>query len=476
MRLFEMLVILTNFLAFIIFSFPQFSVVRQTGYISIILLPMIAQLLFEESRWQMVPAYMLSALFFLLWLLNRIVTTPMVPHRFFINLAIVLGIIVFTISVTLPFLFPVFRFPQPSGPYQIGTMTYHWVDTNRQEFFSTNPQARREVMAQIWYPAKTDPSAPHTYYLQHPEVLAATLRILHLPTFLFEHFKYVPTHAILSAPLAEDKASYPVLIFLSGRGGYRQSNTFQIEELVSHGYIVVGIDQPYAASGVVFPDGRLIAMDSRMYNPKNVGHDPFTDLAVPFLAQDVTFTLDQLTLLDKTDSGDILSGRMDLQHVGIFGVSLGGIVTGEACRLDSRLQACLVMDAFMSASVVQAGLQQPAMWISRDAQTMELEGWAESDIDETQSTMRAVYATLPGPGYLVLIPGLFHPDFTDAPLFSPLASQMGLSGRIPAERAHHIINVYSLAFFDQHLKEVPSDLLAGPVKEYPEVLFETRQP
>jgi hypothetical protein len=28
-----------------------------------------------------------------------------------------------------------------------------------------------------------------------------------------------------------------------GRGGYRQHNTLQVEELVSHGYIVAAIDQ-----------------------------------------------------------------------------------------------------------------------------------------------------------------------------------------------------------------------------------------
>ena len=35
-------------------------------------------------------------------------------------------------------------------------------------------------------------------------------------------------------------------------------NTFQVEELVSYGYIVAAIDQPYAAAEVVFPDGRKV--------------------------------------------------------------------------------------------------------------------------------------------------------------------------------------------------------------------------
>ena len=172
-----------------------------------------------------------------------------------------------------------------------------------------------------------------------------------------------------------------------------------------------------------------------MYDPAHPGHTSFLDEVIPFLAQDVSFTLDQLAALNLADPNDILTGRLDLQHAGIFGVSLGGIVTGEACLLESRLQACLVLDAFMPASVVESGLQQPTMWISRDEETMQREGWQQADIDETQITMRTVYASLPGDGYLVLAPGMFHPDFTDAPLFSPLASMVGLSGSYKAQQA-----------------------------------------
>jgi hypothetical protein len=35
-------------------------------------------------------------------------------------------------------------------------------------------------------------------------------------------------------------------------------NTYQVEELVSHGYIVAAIDQPGAAADVVFPGGRQV--------------------------------------------------------------------------------------------------------------------------------------------------------------------------------------------------------------------------
>jgi hypothetical protein len=298
---------------------------------------------------------------------------------------------------------------------------------------------------------------------------------------------------MLSASVADNEPSYPVLLFLEGATGFRQMNTFQVEDLVSHGYIVAAIDQPGAAADVVFPDGHQVvglSLDQmglirQSYLPAEQapllnGH-AFQNGIIPYFAQDVTFTLNQLTALNEADPHGILTGRLDMQHVGTFGVSLGGIVVGEACRLESRLRACLVMDAPMSSDVVQSGLQQPTMWITRDAETMRLEreragGWPEAEIQAHQSTMRAVYQSLRGAGYFVRVPGMFHSNLMDIPNWSPLASQLGLTGPIDGQRAHNIINAFSVAFFDRHLKGQPAALLDRPAEQYPEVLFETHQP
>jgi hypothetical protein len=89
--------------------------------------------------------------------------------------------------------------------------------------------------------------------------------------------------------------------------------------------------------------------------------------------------------------------------------------------------------------------------------------------------MRAVFESLPGDGYLVLVSGMFHLNLTDISYWSPLMSWLGLTGPIDAERAHNIINAHSLAFFDRHLKGLPTTLLDSPAEQYPEVLFETRR-
>ena len=60
------------------------------------------------------------------------------------------------IAVALPMMVPVFGFPHPTGPYEIGTLTYHWVDASRSEVFAADPKERRQLMVQIWYPAKAN--------------------------------------------------------------------------------------------------------------------------------------------------------------------------------------------------------------------------------------------------------------------------------------------------------------------------------
>ena len=102
-------------------------------------------------------------------------------------------------------------------------------------------------------------------------------------------------------------------------------------------------------------------------------------------------------------------------------------------------------------------------------------GWPEAEIEAHLTSMRAVYGSLTGAGYFVQVPGMFHSNFLDVPLWSPLASMIGLTGPIDGRRAHEIINAYSLALFDRHLKGRPAALLDGPATQYPEVLFETRR-
>ncbi len=510
MRTWESLLLLADLLAFLVFSIRQLRGrlwMRNSPAIAMVALVMAAaQWLAEGPRWQMLPAYALTVLFLLAGLLQNSVPTGglngrMWPHPTAAAVAIALGALGLVMAAALPMMAPVFRFAHPSGPYVIGTLTYHWVDASRAEAFAADPKERRQLMVQVWYPAQANPSARRAAYIANADTVTAAFARLHdKPAFLFGHFKYVTTNA-LSSVAAADQPRYPVLLFLEGATGFRQMNTFQVEHLVSHGYIVVAIDQPGAAAAVVFPDGRhavgltvpqFHSMVGPSYMPVGTisartgvllpnGNALRDNSIIPYLAQDVPFTLDRLAALNRADPNGILAGKLDLQRVGVFGVSLGGIVAGVACRLDARLRACLVMDAPMSTDVVKAGLEQPSMWITRDAASMRLErqragGWPDAEIEAHQTSMRAVYAGLSGAGYFVRVPGMFHSNFTDIASWTPLAPWLGLAGPIDERQAHRIINAYSLAFFDRHLLDRSATLLDGASKKYPEVLFESRRP
>ena len=137
---------------------------------------------------------------------------------------------------------------------------------------------------------------------------------------------------------------------------------------------------------------------------------------IRYFAQDAVFVLDQLEVLNRTDPNGIFGGKLNLRRAGAFGVSLGGIVAAQACHLAPRLKACLMMDAPMPVDVVNSGLQQPSMWITRDCAGMRLErqragGWSEKEIRAHQASMRAVYQSLPGAGYFAVAGESVAPSF-----------------------------------------------------------------
>src|SRR5215207_7800379 len=164
MRPLEILLSLANLLAFLVLAVPRLRAVPWVRHLAPIALPIaVAQVLVEGPRWQMVPAYALTGLFFLIWLLQNIAPAGKLAghrrtNRLAIGLAVGVGVLGLAISIVLPMVLPVFRFPHPSGPYEIGTLTYHWVDADRPEVFTADPGDRRELMVQIWYPAEGDPS------------------------------------------------------------------------------------------------------------------------------------------------------------------------------------------------------------------------------------------------------------------------------------------------------------------------------
>lgn len=365
------------------------------------------------------------------------------------------AVLAWLVVMGLSLLLPRFRFPALTGPYQVGTETRHWVDATRNG---------RELMVQFWYPTSSDVHLPRARYMHDATAFA---KAVHVPGWLLRYLNTIPTHAYENAPLAPEKPTYPVLLFSHGLTGVRMQNTWQCQELASHGYVVVAPDHTDYAAVTAFPDGRLQTFDPLRIGitPEmmaRAGQDPAQFLAyyqaiqaaVAVEAADLRFLTDQLHLLHEVDPRARFTGRCDLAHLGAWGHSLGGATAWEFCRVDPRCRAALNLDGPPPEESGMTGIPKPIGHI-RSSNPPHFASAAVQALaqDKTTDAVARSCAASPGPWYQVRLARSGHFSFSDAPLLAPrtfgrFPTLLGTGGR----REVRALNAFIVAFFDRYLE------------------------
>ncbi|MBF2005062.1 MAG: hypothetical protein IGS49_06250 [Chlorogloeopsis fritschii C42_A2020_084] len=389
---------------------------------------------------------------------------------------------------------PGFRLPAPSGSYAVGTTAYYLVDSSRKETYSaeiynlqtqklaTTPRATdsRELMVFIWYPAKSQPKAKTIPYIDEGFALATAESMganfgVSPEQFVKLVTQTIQTNAIPKAELANKLKRYPVVIFSPGFGATPKLYTIQLEQLASYGYVVVAVNPTYEAP-VLFPDGQVITQSSVFdFSSANKQTEQRTfNQAVAIRAKDIVFVLNELNRLNVKDPQRLFTERLDLSRVGIFGHSLGGDTAIEAMWRDRRLKAGINIDGGSYGKLLSSGnkdsLNRPFLGISHDG---------------ADDALRLFYQRQKNNAYRLTVKGSKHTTFTDFGLILPAflahsttqaQSQIQQAiGSIDPQRAAKIASAYTLAFFDQYLKNKSKPLLRRASPEYPEVLIESRK-
>ncbi len=260
-----------------------------------------AHLFVEGYRWQMLPAYIVAVELAAVAALNA-KAGPKVPRMVAATGRILAGVAVL-VSGFLAWAFPVPDLPEPSGKYALGATTAYLKDETREEIYTDAIGDRREIMAQVWYPADPAPDAAPSAWVSNASVIGpAIARWVNLPSFLFDHINLVWSKSHVDAPIAAN-SPYPVLLYSHGWGGFRQINQNQLEQLASLGYVVVAVDHTYGAIVTEFPDGRIVA-NKRSILPPSGSPDfapRFAELANVY-SQDLRFTLNELARANIGDS------------------------------------------------------------------------------------------------------------------------------------------------------------------------------
>ncbi len=159
----------------------------------------------------------------------------------------------------------------------------------------------------------------------------------------------VATNGYANAPVFGSSGRFPILVFSPGSGVPAAAYSIQLEELASHGYVVVALEHGSDAALIVKPDRTLIPFVNRSPPesgpPTKSGIEAGRDEVIRWTA-DTRFALDQITRLAQ-QSGTMFYHRLDLSRIGVFGHSLGGKASARFCQVDSRARACLNQDGEM---------------------------------------------------------------------------------------------------------------------------------
>lgn len=384
--------------------------------------------------------------------------------------------ILITLVVTLASCIQAAELPEPRGNYPIGITYLSFTDQNRPEIFTSDPTDNREITVKAWYPAEPVENAKLAPYIRNAEEIVP---IFNLPTSIIN----IKTHSKLDLSVSQARETFPVLLFSHGWGEHFSQNTVLMEELASHGYIVFSIAHHYEAKFSFYPDGHFITIDdsserfleimdeqrnpeafavfekmrnTKSYEEQEAVFRQSNELMPKLLvegpriwADDISFLIDELENINQDNS--LFSGKMNLEQIGVFGMSMGGIASGQVCITDKRCMAGINMDGGIYGDFLDTKISQPFMFMSSE----RYRGYDNIFSDHVNNSV-----------YTITIHGADHYNFHDLSILDPSFDRLG---EIDGYRMLKIINDYTLAFFNKHLKGIDSGLLNDPSSEYPEV-------
>jgi len=349
---------------------------------------------------------------------------------------------------------------KPSGSYGIGVQTFHLVDSSRLENFTTNTSDVREMMVQLWYPIETSMSGTRSEYMDYPTFQWLKDRSpIPLVTIPNDAYLFVRPHGRNETSIAA--GMFPVVVFSPGYDGVYQIYTSFIEDLVSHGLVVVSINHPYVSGITVFPDGRTVGLAEVPTDP--VARSAFFNMSLRTIVEDAKFVVDTITEMNATDPE--FSDHFDLSALGMYGHSFGGANTAVCCYEDPRFCAGLTLDGVFYQQFIPGNISVPFLFMFAEARL------------SNDATIMYLWNHTADDTFKMNISGSTHYAFTDVgvllshlvPLIPP---RLLLFGSIAPKRMVNITRTYVTVFFEVTLKGAPMETLLNLSAQFDEVQFD----
>ena len=363
---------------------------------------------------------------------------------------------------------PLNDLPKPKGNYIVGTTQYHWIDKSREEWFTENIQNDfRELMVQIWYPSDETPNIESNPYMDNLNVrIPEFSKQIGLPKFFINHITEIKTQSYHNIPISTNKTQFPVIVFSHGLGGMRVQNTAYVQELVSHGFIVIAMDHTYDANITIFPDASKHYYDSDLpeglTDSTEVYQIRYKQLKTR--RDDVSYVLNQLEKFNANPKNKFYK-KLKLDKVGIFGHSFGGATSISSGFHDNRIGASLSLDGWFEIlphEILNNGLSIPFFHLGQEKWDEPL-NYNNRDILLKNSNSINWKSTFLGSK---------HFDYMDLPLFTNKTRSFKLSGEINPIDFYNCLNEIQLTFFNFYIKNIGNFNPIEIAKKYPFMVIE----
>ncbi len=325
------------------------------------------------------------------------------------------GVFLYTFALFLAILCPQYTQPAITGYYEIATAKYTWIDERRTETFSDAGE-NRALTVEFWYPENVTEKVP-------------------------------------------------LVVFSHGAFGFSGSNQSTFAELASNGYVVASIGHTYHAFFTMDTSGKLTTVNMDFLNnvyAVNARDDIEQDYYdshewLDLRVADEHFALDTITShVNAATADEPLFSIIDLEHIGVFGHSLGGASFAQLGRERNDIDAVIDLDGSMlgeelgveNGNIILNDTPYPIPLLNVYAEdhyqnAMELVG---EEYENFYASRNAICA------YEVVFRDAGHLNFTDLPLFSPALAKLLGVGTIDARYCIEKTNSIVLEFFDCYLK------------------------
>ncbi|MAS39611.1 MAG: hypothetical protein CMG16_00310 [Candidatus Marinimicrobia bacterium] len=367
-------------------------------------------------------------------------------------------------------LVPLESIDPPTGKYNIGTQVYFWTDNFRSEVYTTDPTDHRELMVQIWYPAKGGENyqkAPHVTFPK--KSISSIAKTAGLPARFGNHGTQLVSNSVYGlSPIQNEK--FPLILFSHGDGGLLTQNTSQVEELVSNGYIVIACNHTYNASITFDKEGSPIPYKQNVsWNEQAQYHKKYyTNLLINYRYQDLAFLLKTLKQnLLNDGSVNPFKKNIDFEKVGAMGHSMGGGTTYIAMLKNNEVKAGVALDGWFFGLLdedAKTNTKKPFLHIGQE---QFLDTDIEGDINFSKDGKRNfdIYNTILETNiesYGVYIKNSLHYSYTDMKLIynqdAPFSLPLDSLGEVDKKIVDKVLDKTVLEFFNYTLKDEPLDL------------------